>query len=76
MNRMWWIPIVGVLVASCSGGDSGQEPKAAAKTPADAQAPAETVFDPMVGTIDRAKSVDAVAADRMNELNKQLGESE
>jgi hypothetical protein len=30
----------------------------------------------MAGTIDRAKSVDAVSADRMSELNKQLDESE
>lgn len=77
MNRMWWIPIVGAFITGCSSGDSGQDPKAVAEAPpADRQVPAETVFDPMVGTIERAKSVDAVSADRMNELNKQLGESE
>jgi len=73
---MWWILIIGVLVAGCSSGDSDQDPKAAAKESADAEVPAETVFDPMVGTIDRAKSVDAASAGRMSELNKQLDESE
>ena len=77
MNRMWWTLIISILVAGCSSGDSDQDPKAAAKeSVADAEVPAETVFDPMVGTIDRAKSVDAVSGDRMNELNKQLDESE
>jgi len=77
MNRMWWMLGVGLLVAGCSSGDSDQDPKAAAGIPAaDAEAPAETVFDPMVETIDRAKSVDALATDRMNELNKQLDASE
>ncbi len=77
MNRVWWMLIIGVFVAGCSSSDSDQDPKAAARdSAADAQVPAETVFDPMVGTIDRAKSVDAVSADRMNELNKQRDESE
>lgn len=77
MSRIGWISIVGALLAGCSSGDSGQGLNEAAQAPAtDEQAPAETVFDPMVGTIDRAKSVDAVSADRMKELNKQLGEAE
>lgn len=77
MNKMWWILIIGVSLTGCSNGDSDQGSKAAARdSAADAQVPAETVFDPMVGTIDRAKSVDAVATDRVSELNKQLDESE
>jgi hypothetical protein len=73
MHKLWWLLILGVVAAGCSGGDSGQEPAAAIAEP---EAPAETVFDPMVGTIDRAKSVDGLAADRMDELNQQLEESE
>ncbi len=73
MHKLWWLLILGVVAAGCSGGDSGQEPAAAIAEP---QAPAETVFDPLVQTMDRAKSVDALSAERMGELNKQLEESE
>jgi hypothetical protein len=72
MNRIWWLLISGVLAAGCSSGDSGQEPQEVAAP----QAPTETVFDPLVGTMDRAKSVDTLSADRMEELNNQLEESE
>jgi len=75
MKRLWWIAAGCLLVAGCSGTDSDQ-PSAAAPEVQEAEAPEETVFDPLVGTMDRAENVDAVSADRMDELNKQLAESE
>lgn len=73
MNKLLSLLLLGAVAAGCSGGDTGQAPAARSAEP---EAPAETVFDPMVKTMDRAKSVDALSAGRMDELNKQLEESE
>lgn len=64
--------LIVTLLAGCSGGDPPQPAVDASEPPPAAEARDETVFDPMVGTIDRAKGVESTSADRMDELNKQL----
>jgi hypothetical protein len=36
----------------------------------------DTVFDPMIGTMDRARGVEDLSAGRMDDLNRQLEASE
>ena len=77
MSRIVWIAMFGALAVACSNGDSGQNADTAADRPAaEPEAREETVFDPLVGTMDRAKGVETLSGGRMDELNKQLEESE
>lgn len=63
-----WI-VTAVLVAACSGGgDSGD---AGAKTADD-----EGVFDPMVGTMDRAAGVEDLSSSRKEEMDRAVEEQE
>ena len=54
-----------ILLAACAG-------------PADEEAGPdnETVFEPMVQTLDRAEEVDALTRDRMRQLNEQVEAAE
>lgn len=77
MSRIIWIAMLGALAVACSNSDTGQNAEAVADRPAaEPEAREETVFDPLVGTMDRAKGVDTLSSGRMDELNKQLEESE
>jgi len=62
------VVLAGVLV-SCSSGERETEARnedAAAE---------ETVFDPMTGTMDRAREVEDLSNSRMDQLNEELEES-
>ena len=63
-----------VLLAGC--GDAGTTTSAASQDTQVDEEPAPTVFDPMVDTMDRARGVEDLSANRMDELNRQLEESE
>ena len=52
-----------LLIAGCGGGDQEAEPE-------------ETVFDPLVETLDRAGAVDELARDRRQQLDSAVDESE
>jgi len=59
------------LLAGCGGGDS----TAIKQNKSDA-ATTESVFDPMVQAIDKAKTVEDLSADRTRELDKELEKSQ
>jgi hypothetical protein len=63
-----------VLLASC--GDASTTTSAGGQDAAVDEELAPTVFDPMVGTMDRARGVEDLSNNRMDELNRQLEESE
>jgi ABC-type glycerol-3-phosphate transport system substrate-binding protein len=54
-----------LLVAGCGGSSSG-----------DSGAKDESVFDPMVQTMDRASGVEDLSADRMRQLDAEIEKSE
>lgn len=60
--------LVGML-AGCSSGD----PESG--TQSDEDTVEETVFDPMTGTMDRAREVEELSGNRMDRLNEELEES-
>jgi hypothetical protein len=78
MRGLFWSLSLTVLLAGC--GDAGTT--ATGATTADSQDPQvdeelpPTVFDPMVATMDRARGVGDLSNNRMDELNRQLEESE
>ena len=60
-----------MLVVSCGGDNSGETRESEVRN-----ARQDSVFDPMVGTMDRARTVDQLSADRKDELDQQIGQSE
>jgi len=56
-----------LFVVSCGSSDEPVAPKSE---------PDETVFDPMLETLDRAKRVEQFSKDRMQQLDQQLEEDE
>ena len=69
MNRvdsMYLAPIVlTFLLAGCGGGEERQ-----------ADEDYKGTFDPMIDTMDRAKTVEDLNADRMDELNKRVDDEQ
>ena len=59
------------LLVGCGGGES-----TATKQHKSESATAESVFDPMVQAIDKAKTVEDLSADRTRELDKELEKSQ
>jgi hypothetical protein len=80
MRGLFWSLSLTVLLAGC--GDAGTTATATGVTTADSQDTQvdkelpPTVFDPMVATMDRARGVGDLSNNRMDELNRQLEESE
>ena len=69
----YWI-LAGVLVSLCGCGSADQaEP---AKSDTDAPVKEEGVFDPMVGTMDRAKAVEGAGMSRKDEMDQRLEEAQ
>jgi hypothetical protein len=62
--------LVGAL-AACGGGSAPADPPKPA-----AEAKRESVFDPLVGTIDRAKNVQNTVNDQAAEQRRRLEEAE
>jgi hypothetical protein len=69
LHRSILVALLAALVA-CSGGAPTEAPKPAA------EAKRESVFDPWVGTIDRAKDVQKTVNDQAAEQRRRLEEAE
>ena len=63
--------LMSVWTAGCGGSESTPTRQNKSETAA-----SESVFDPMVQTIDKAKSVEDLSADRTRELDKELEKSQ
>ena len=63
--------VVLFLLAGCGGGESTATKQNKSETAA-----TESVFDPMVQAIDKAKTVEDLSADRTRELDKELEKSQ
>ncbi len=72
--------LAGIVLAGCSGSDqtTGKAGEAEGSGVADktGAAAGESVFDPMLETIDKAKQVEQLSEDRVRQLNQQLEEAE
>ncbi len=66
-NYLFGLLPVLISLAGCGGGES-----TATKQDETNPAATESVFDPMVGTIDTAKAVEDLSADRTEKLDKEL----
>jgi len=75
--KPWSSLAVVLLVAAC--GNSSPPAAETAKRPADSARPQperrETVFDPLVGTIDRAKGVQKTVDDQAAEQRRKIEEA-
>ncbi len=78
MNRLILVVFI-ITLAACSNGGSeggatgGGEESADSKN---ASPPDESVFDPMVGTLDRAEAVEDLALERKDELDQRMKDLE
>jgi len=68
----WCAPII--LLFSLSG--CGESESTSTKQNGPGTAKTESVFDPMVQTIDKAKSVEDLSTNRSEELDKELEKSQ
>ena len=78
MNAKPWLALTLVsLVAGCGGSGSSSVEVAKAQSAAAQKAPErrETVFDPWVGTIDRAKGVQNTVDDQAAEQRRKIDEA-
>jgi hypothetical protein len=77
MSEIRTLALAGVLVVlyGCGSADQAEPSQAEPEAPA-ASAEEEGVFDPMVGAIDRAKSVEEVGASRKAEMDRRLEQAE
>ena len=66
-----WFAFLMILLASCSASNEGGDAADAADTVRD-----PSVFDPLVGTIDRAQGVEDTLADSAAERRRRVDESE
>jgi hypothetical protein len=75
--KPWLAVAVMLLVAGC--GSSSPPASETAKQPADSARPQperrETVFDPWIGTIDRAKGVQSTVDDQAAEQRRKIEEA-
>jgi hypothetical protein len=66
-----------VTLAGCGGSPAPEQRAAAPEPQQNAAAPKrETVFDPLVGTLDRAKGVQQIIDDQAAERRRQIEEAE
>lgn len=78
MNRLILVVFI-ITLAACSNGGieggatGGGEESADSKN---ASPPDESVFDPMVGTLDRAEAVEDLALERKDELDQRMKDLE
>jgi hypothetical protein len=68
-SKYWLIAICAVVIGGCGSPDSASESQAESKAPANKE---EGVFDPLVGTLDRADSVNDITDSRKDEMDKQI----
>ena len=70
-NYLFGLLPVLISLAGCGGGES-----TATKQDETNPAATESVFDPMVGTIDTAKAVEELSTNRTDDLNKEIEKSQ
>jgi hypothetical protein len=78
MNAKTWLALMLVSLVTGCGGSASPSGVAAKAQPAAAQKPPErkeTVFDPWVGTIDRAKGVQNTVDDQAAEQRRKIEEA-
>jgi hypothetical protein len=63
--------VVSLTLAGCGGNSQPSSPQPKAETPK-----RKTVFDPLVGTLDRAKGVQQTVNDQAAEQRRQIEEAE
>ena len=63
------IGLCAVLIVGCGSPDSASEGPAESEAPANKE---EGVFDPLVGTLDRAESVNDISDSRKEEMDQQI----
>ena len=77
--KSWLATAFVLLVAGCGSTSSPPTATATAKHPADNARPEaerrETVFDPWIGTIDRAKGVQSTVDDQAAEQRRKIEEA-
>lgn len=61
--------LAAIVLSACGGGSEPADERTES-------APRETVFDPLVGTMDRARGVQQTVDDRAAELRRAIEESE
>lgn len=64
-----------ILLSACGGGGEPADERAQSADSADS-APRETVFDPLVGTLDRARGVQQTVDEHAAELRRRIEEDE
>ena len=75
MRGLLWSFALAVLLAGC--GDTGTTGTATGSQDAKVEEePEETVFDPMVGTMDRAATVEDLSMSRKDEMDEAIEGSE
>ncbi len=74
MRGIFWGLSLAVLLASC--GDTGTTGSVGSKDAQVDKEPAPTVFDPMVGTMDRAAAVEELSLSRKGELDAAIDGSD
>jgi hypothetical protein len=77
MNPKPWLALALVSLMGCSGSEqpTGGAPKAQSAAAQKAPERRETVFDPWVGTIDRAKAVQNTVDDQAAEQRRKIEEA-
>jgi hypothetical protein len=67
-----WLAGLLLLLGGCGSAEQAEPSRTAPEAPVEE----EGVFDPMVGTMDRAKAVEGVGASRKEEMDKRLEQAE
>lgn len=77
MSKLIALVVAGLTLAACEpkSDTAGQADAVAGKTPA-AEERNETVFDPMISTMDRAQGVEGMGNDRKAAMDAAIEDSE
>lgn len=68
-TSVWLVLMLAMTLGACGGSSSDQDIESE-------EVEEETVFDPMVDTIDRAHAVEDLAAQRRDDIDKAIEEAE
>jgi hypothetical protein len=77
MSRLIALVVAGLMLAACEPkNDSVSQADGAAGKSPDAEERSETVFDPMISTMDRAQSVEGMGNDRKAAMDEAIDGAE
>jgi hypothetical protein len=65
-----------ILLAGCGGADEAADSAADGGSPEASAEREETVFDPMVGTMDRARGIEDLGMSRKDEMDAALEQAD